>query len=130
MTKLGNRLSVFTFQCENNYYAQHLWGLSLSCSNNLGSCSPCGTQQQDSVQEEVHWFTKQVITCFHFSEPWFWVLFWRGSVKLDGLFISFHSVDTIVSYLTNAPLVPPGTWVVSILYKCLGWLDHNFIIAL
>lgn len=61
---------------------------------------------------------------FHFSEPWFWVLFWRGS------FISFHSVDTIVSYLTNAPLVPPGTWVVSILYKCLGWLDHNFIIAL
>ncbi|MBA0686989.1 hypothetical protein Goari_014552 [Gossypium aridum] len=42
----------------------------------------------------------------------------------EGKFHSFHPVATILSYLTKAPLVPPGTPVVNALSKQRAMLEN------
>lgn len=46
------------------------------------------------------------------------------SLIMQDKFHSFHSVATILSYLTKAPLVPPGTPVVNALAKQRAMLEN------
>uniref|UniRef100_A0A0A9EBM0 INO1 n=1 Tax=Arundo donax TaxID=35708 RepID=A0A0A9EBM0_ARUDO len=88
-----------------------------SCANNI--IKGIKKEQMEQIIKDIREFKeKNKVDKVHFCA---WIqLKAEGEEKFD----SFHPVVTILSYLTKAPLVPPGTLVVNALAKQRAMLEN------